>query len=64
MISSPFVQRQQKALVVHAVAGFFTTSYRYLTSYKGLAFFTDSPQELILPSDSELIMARKIWLPG
>jgi hypothetical protein len=58
------VHHQQKALVVHAVAGFFTTSYRYLTSYKGLAFFTASPQELILPSDVEFVIAKKIWIPG
>jgi hypothetical protein len=33
------VKRQPAALVVHATGGFFSTDYRYLTSYKGLAFY-------------------------
>ena len=37
------VQRQQAPLVVHATGGFLKTNYKYLTSYKGLAFFTKSP---------------------
>jgi hypothetical protein len=42
----------------------FRTSYLYLTSYKGLAFFTKSPEPLILPGGSEVIQAQKIWIPG
>src|SRR5262245_15941227 len=30
------LKRQPGALVVHATGGFFSTSYKYLTSYKGL----------------------------
>jgi hypothetical protein len=33
------LRRQPGALVVQATGGFFSTSYRYLTSYKWLAFF-------------------------
>ena len=51
-------------LVVHAVGGFFTTSYQYLTSYKGLAFFAKSSAPLTLPSGTELVQAKKIWIPG
>jgi hypothetical protein len=58
------VQRQREPLVIHATGGFFSTSYLYLTSYKGLFFFTKSPEPLILPSGSEVIQAQKIWIPG
>jgi hypothetical protein len=57
------VQRQKAALVVHATGGFFSTNYQYLTGYKGLAFYTKSPAPLILPSDVELVLAQKIWIP-
>ena len=58
------LQRQRGALVVHATGGFFSTNYRYLTSYKGLAFFTKSPTLLDLPSGTELVQAKAIWIPG
>jgi hypothetical protein len=58
------LQRQQEPLVVHATGGFFSTSYRYLSSYKGLAFFTQSPAPLSLPSGCEVVRAQKIWIPG
>jgi hypothetical protein len=58
------LQRTQTPLVIHAVGGFFSTNYRYLTSYKGLAFFTKSPDPLDLPNSSEVVLAKKIWIPG
>jgi hypothetical protein len=58
------LQRQQAPLVVHATGGFFRTHYKYLTGYKGLAFFTKSPAPLPLPQGSELVLARSIWVPG
>ena len=58
------VQRQREPLVIHATGGFFTTNYQYLTSYKGLAFFTKAPTPLDLPSASEVVLAKKIWIPG
>ena len=51
-------------LVVYAEGGVFRTNYQYLTSYKGLAFFTLSREPLPLPAGTELIAAGKIWLPG
>ncbi len=56
--------RQPQALVVHAEGGFLSTNYQYLTSYKGLAFFTKSNEPLNLPSGVELVVAKKIWMPG
>ena len=58
------LQRQREALVVHATGGFFSTKYQYLTSYKGLAFFTKSSAPLTLPSGTELVQAKKFWMPG
>ena len=57
------LRRQQEALVVHATEWFFGTNFQYLTSYKGLAFYTKSPAPLDLPSDTELVLAQSIWIP-
>jgi hypothetical protein len=58
------LRRQPGLLVVHATGGVFRTNYQYLTGYKGLAFFTKSPDPLDLPSGTELIQAKRIWVPG
>jgi len=54
---------QEKPLIVRNKGGFFSASYRYLTSYKGLAFFCKSRTELHLPGDSQLINANRISIP-
>ena len=56
--------RMAEPLVVYAERGLFTTRYQYLASYKGLAFFTVSRETLPLPAGTELIKARRIWIPG
>lgn len=58
------VSRQESPLVVTAEGGFIGTNHQYLASYKGLAFFTKSSDPLNLPSDAELIVSKKIWIPG
>ncbi len=58
------VQRNKEPLVVKATGGFFSTVYLYLTSYRGLAFFTSSDMPLLLPSHCEVVEAKKIWIPG
>ena len=58
------LKRQPRPLVVHATGGFFSTNYQYLTSYKGLAFFTKASAPLDLPPDTELIQAKRFWMPG
>ena len=58
------IQRVENPLVVHAQSGLFSTKYLYLTSYKGLAFFTKSMEPLQLPFGTELIFAQGIWIPG
>jgi hypothetical protein len=58
------LKREPGALVVHAAGGIFSTNYRYLTSYKGLAFYTKAHEPLNLPSGTDLVQAKSIWVPG
>ena len=51
-------------LIVCAEGGVFTTSYAYLMSYKGLAFYTKSGTPLPLPHDAEIVSARRFWMPA
>ncbi|MCG3155451.1 MAG: hypothetical protein DKINENOH_02057 [bacterium] len=55
--------KMKAPLVVMAEGGVFAKKYLYLVSYKGLAFHTKSATPLYLPSDTELIQAKKIWMP-
>ncbi len=57
------LKRVERPLVVVAQGGVFSKHYRYLTSYKGLAFYTKSNEALVLPSQAELVAAEKIWIP-
>lgn len=61
---SQLLNRVQSPLVVASEGGAFGKRYRYLTSYKGLAFYTQSREPLPLPGDAELIRAKSIWIPG
>ena len=54
----------EKPLVVTAPGGFLSKGFSYLTSYKGLCLYTKSPSQLILPSSTELIAAKQIWIPS
>lgn len=56
--------RSPDVLVVSAPGGFLSGGHEYLTSYKGLAFFTNSPKPLALPEGVEVIAAQKIWVPS
>lgn len=57
------LQRVSAPLVVVAQGGLFRTHSRYLTSYKGIAFFTKSDDPLVLPHGAETVVAEKIWIP-
>lgn len=58
------VKKQEEPLVVFAPAGFFQRGWRYLTSYKGLAFHTKSADALPLPPRAEIVEARSISIPA
>ncbi len=58
------LQRLDNPLIVHTTGGFFSTNYQYLTSYKGLVFYTKSPTPLTLSTKVEIVRAKKIWIPS
>ncbi len=58
------VSRVEKPAVVTAPGGVFKKNFQYLTTYKGLFFFTKSREPLTLPGGTEVIAAKKIWIPG
>jgi len=57
------LERAEAPLVVVARGGVFKKHFRYLTSYKGLAFFTKSETALVLSRRAEMVAAEKIWIP-
>lgn len=58
------LQKQEAPLVVHYYGGFIARKHRYLSSYKGLAFYTQSVLPLDLPRRSELVEAQSFWMPS
>lgn len=57
------LRRVDEPLVVVSYGGVFKKQHKYLTSYKGLAFFTKSPSPLVLPPRVEVIQAKSISVP-
>lgn len=58
------LSRTERPLVVIAKGGVIKANYRYLTGYKGLAFYTKSSIPLMLPGNVEVVMSKEIWIPG
>ncbi|MGH7699316.1 MAG: hypothetical protein ACREMJ_02190 [Gemmatimonadales bacterium] len=58
-----FAGRIEAPLVVTARSRFFGERFHYLTSYKGLAFYSKSSAPVNLPGRAEIIDARTIWVP-
>ncbi len=54
---------QKNPLIIRARGGLLSKTYKYLTSYKGLAFFCRNRTELALPGDAQLIHAKRISIP-
>ena len=57
------LKRTDSSLVVIARGGMFRRKYQYLTTYRGLAFYTTSEHPLVLPGRTELINAKSISVP-
>ena len=55
--------KMDRLLVVYSESKFISTKYHYLTSYKGLIFYTKSEVPLSLRPSTEIIRAKKIWIP-
>ena len=58
------LRKIDKPLIVYTEGGFFKTNHQYLTSYKGLTFYTKSGEQIDLPIGVEIVLAKKIWIPG
>lgn len=58
------IRKVDKPLVVCYEGGFFSKNYQYLTSYKGLAFYTKSPEPIQFAPGTEIVTASKIWIPS
>jgi len=58
------LRRARDPLVVCGRGGFFSKDHAYLLSYRGLAFYTKSPEPISLPSTAETVTARRIWIPS
>lgn len=57
------VTRADDPLIVMTDKSFWS-GYKYLSSYKGLVFYTKSNEKLNLPGNAEIIAAKKIWIPS
>jgi hypothetical protein len=58
------LSKAEKPAVVVAIRGFRKKKYQYLAGYKGLVFYSKSNVPLQFPSETELIVSKKIWIPG
>jgi hypothetical protein len=57
------LDRTERPLVVIGTGGFVKKHNQYLTSYRGLAFFATSKDDIVLPPRCEVVRARKISIP-
>jgi hypothetical protein len=57
------VERQSEPLVVYAPPKLFAPKHEYVVSYKGLAFYTKSREELRLPGTTEIIRTKSMSVP-
>jgi hypothetical protein len=57
------LNRAKEPLVVVAYGGFIGKTYKYLTNYRGLFFFTKSSERISMPSQAETVAAESIWIP-
>jgi hypothetical protein len=58
------INKNLDGLVVMSIGGTLNRGFHYLTSYKGLAFYTKSSKRLLLPISVELIVSKGIWMPA
>jgi hypothetical protein len=56
--------KTRNSLIVAAKSGWRGQKFAYLTSYKGLAFHTESTSPLDLSGDAEIMNANQIWMPS
>jgi len=59
-----FASMSDPAVVVVGRTGVFTKKNQYLTSWRGLAFYCKTEEQLPLPSCAEVVSAKNIWVPS
>ena len=57
------LDKVDRPLVVCSENKFISTKYHYITSYKGLIFYTKTDTPLMLRATAEVVKAKKIWIP-
>ena len=57
------LKRSEEPVIVIGRGGVFRKHFQYLTTYKGLGFFTKSDSALVLPPHAEIIAAKSISFP-
>lgn len=57
------LQRQPGPIVVRATRGFIHNIFQYLTTYKGLTFYTEARDPIVIPDDADLLDAKSISVP-
>ena len=60
---SLILDKTEDPLVVWSEGGLFRKHFKYLTHYRGLAFYCKSPTPLEIPRGAEIIAARKMAIP-
>ena len=59
------LNKAENSIVVYSHSKvFFTTKHKYLLSYRGLFFYTESADTIAIPSRVETVTSQKIWIPG
>jgi hypothetical protein len=57
------ISRAENPVIIISRGGFMKKDFDYLTSYKGLIFFTRTKNEVNLSGNAEIISAQQIWIP-
>ncbi len=57
------ISRAENPVIIVSKGGFMKKDFDYLTSYKGLIFYSRTKNEINLPGNSEIISAQQIWIP-
>ncbi len=58
------VNREEKPLIVVSRGGTFKKYYQYLAGCRGLFFYTKSTEMLRFKGGTQVVQAKKIWIPG
>lgn len=58
------VGRADEAIIVMATSKVFgKVSYKYITNYRGLTFYTKSSSQLSFGASALMVSAKAIWVP-